>query len=44
MTQVTLKNTKAQIFDALQSVKDVREERNALAILSIILFTTTCLF
>ena len=44
MTPVTLKNTKAQIFEALQSVKDVREERNTLAILSIILFTTTCLF
>ena len=44
MTQVTLKNTKAQIFDALQNVKDVKEDRNALAILSIILFTTTCLF
>ena len=44
MTQVTLKSTKAQIFDALQNVKDVREERNTLAILSIILFTTTCLF
>jgi len=44
MTQITLKNTKAQIFDALQSVKDVKEERNTLAILSIILFTTTCLF
>ncbi len=44
MTNITLKNTKAQIFEALQSVKDVREERNALAILCIILFTTTCLF
>ncbi len=44
MTQVTLKNTKAQIYAALQNVKDVREDRNALAILSIILFTTTCLF
>ena len=44
MKPITLKNTKAQIFEAFQNVKDVREERNALAILSIILFTTTCLF
>ncbi len=44
MKPITLKNTKAEIFNALQNVKDVKEERNALAILSIILFTTTCLF
>ena len=44
MKPISLKSTKAQIFEAFQNVKDVREERNALAILSIILFTTTCLF
>jgi len=44
MTQVTLKNTKAQIYDALQNVKDVREERNALAIIATILFAFNCLF
>ena len=44
MTHITLKNTKAQIYDALQSVNDVRGERNALAIIATILFVTTCLF
>ncbi len=42
--KITMKNTKAEIYSALQNVKDVKEERNALVILSIILFTTTCLF
>ena len=44
MKKITMKNTKAEIYSALQSVKDAKEERNTLAILCIILLTTTCLF
>ena len=41
---VTIKNTKAEIYSALVKGKDAVEERNALAVLCLILFTTTCLF
>ena len=34
MKKITMKNTKAEIYSALQSVKDVKEERNTLATVS----------
>jgi len=42
-SQVSLKNTKAEIFQAFLQNKDALEERNVLVILSIILFSFVCL-
>jgi hypothetical protein len=42
-SQVTLKNTKAEIFQAYGKNKDALEERNVLVIISIILFSFVCL-
>ena len=42
-SQVTLKNTKAEIFQAFLQNKDALEERNVLVIISIILFSFVCL-
>ena len=42
-SQVSLKNTKAEIFQAYGKNKDALEERNVLVILSIILFSFVCL-
>ena len=42
--KITLKNTKKEIFDAYQRDQSVREERNVLVYISIILFTFNCLF
>ena len=42
--KITLKNTKKEIFEAYQRDQDVREERNVLVYISIILFTFNCLF
>ena len=42
--KITLKNTKKEIFEAYQRDKDIREERNVLIYISIILFTFNCLF
>ncbi len=39
-----MKNTKKEIFDALQKVDDVRQERNTLAYVSLFLFAFACLF
>ena len=41
--QVSLKNTKAEIFQAFLQNKDALEERNVLVIISIILFSFVCL-
>ena len=41
--QVSLKNTKAEIFQAYGKNKDALEERNLLTIISIILFSFLCL-
>ncbi len=42
--KITLKNTKKEIFEAYQRDQNVREERNVLVYISIILFTFNCLF
>lgn len=42
-SQVSLKNTKAEIFQAYGKNKDALEERNVLVIISIILFSFVCL-
>ncbi len=42
-SQVSLKNTKAEIFQAFLQNKDALEERNVLVIISIILFSFVCL-
>jgi len=41
--QVSLRNTKSEIFQAFLENKDALEERNVLVILSIILFSFVCL-
>ena len=41
--QVSLKNTKSEIFQAYGKNKDALEERNVLVIISIILFSFVCL-
>ena len=42
-SQVSPKNTKAEIFQAFLQNKDALEERNVLVIISIILFSFVCL-
>ena len=42
-SQVSLKNTKSEIFQAFLQNKDALEERNVLVIISIILFSFVCL-
>ena len=39
-----MKNTKKEIFDALQNMDSIRQERNLLAYIALFLFATTCLF
>lgn len=41
--QVSLRNTKSEIFQAFLENKDALEERNVLVIISIILFSFVCL-
>lgn len=41
---LTMKNTKAELYSALKNTNEVYEQRNALAWVCFILFTFNCLF
>jgi hypothetical protein len=42
--KLTMKNTKAELYNALQETKSVEEEKTALKFIAIFFFITTCLF
>ncbi len=42
--KLTMKNTKAELYDALKKTESIQEEKTALIYISIFFFVTTCLF
>tara|TARA_B100001287_G_C22563860_1_gene472814 strand:- start:713 stop:844 length:132 start_codon:yes stop_codon:yes gene_type:complete len=42
--KLTMKNTKAELYDALKKTKSIQEERTALMFIAAFFFVTTCLF
>jgi len=42
--KLTMKNTKAELYNALKKTESIEEEKTVLMYISIFFFITTCLF